>query len=508
VRAKAAGVAAAACWLSIVLLAQQPSSASYTVISRQARQPLPVRVFGGQEMFALDDLARLFNLAVREDTTAGALTVTSGAQTIVLSPQQPLASVAGRMISLPAAPVRDGRAWFVPVDFVSRALAPGSATRIELRKPSRLVLTGDIRMPRVAARVEGLGSLTRVTIDVAPPTPHAVTQDGTRLIVRFDADALDAGDLRVPAPTDTLQAIRAGDTPQTIVLELGPRFASFRAADQAVPAGGTRIVIDLQSQTEAAAPGTQPQQPAPPGVPAPGEAPPLLDLPAPGGLRTIVIDPGHGGQDDGSRGAQGTLEKNVALSVARRLKGSIEARLGVRVLLTRDGDAGVAPDQRAAVANNNKAELFISLHANAAARPGTAGAEVFYLNLEGYGDQAQRATQGSPEALPVAGGGSRTIEITPWEMAQAHHVAESTTFARAVEGALRERGIPMNARALQQAPLRVLVGANMPAILVEMGFLTNAQDEQRLAGDAPQNVLVQALLEGIVRFRAASAGTR
>ena len=133
---------------------------------------------------------------------------------------------------------------------------------------------------------------------------------------------------------------------------------------------------------------------------------------------------------------------------------------------------------------------------------------MFYLNLEGYGDQAQRATQGSPEALPVAGGGSRTIEITPWEMAQARHVAESTTFARAVEGALRERGIPMNARALQPAPLRVLVGANMPAILVEMGFLTNAQDEQRLAGDAPQNVLVQALLEGIVRFRAASAGTR
>jgi N-acetylmuramoyl-L-alanine amidase len=511
VRVQAAALIVAACWLSIVLPAQQPASAlPYTVVSREARRPLPVRVVGGQEMFALDDLARLFNLIVREDTAAGALTVTAGAQTIVLSPQQPLASVAGRMISLPAAPVRDGRAWFVPVDFVSRALAPGSATRIELRKPSRLVLTGDIRMPRVAARVEPLGSLTRVTVDVAPATPHSVAQEGSRLVVRFDADALDPGDLRVPSPTDTLQAIRVGDAPQTLALDLGPRFASFRASDQPAPAGGGRIVIDLVAQTDTPPPGA-PQQPAPPVQPAPGapgETPPLLDLPPPGGLRTIVIDAGHGGDDVGSKGAQGTLEKNVTLAVARRLKGTIEGRLGVRVLLTRDGDSTVPADQRAAVANNNKADLFISLHANASVRPAVAGAEVFYLNLEGYGEQAQRVSQGGPEVLPVVGGGSRTIEITPWELAQARHIGESTAFARAMEAALRERSVPMSARALQQAPFRVLVGANMPAVLVEMGFLTNAQDEQRLAGDAPQGALVQALLDGILRYRAAGSGTR
>jgi N-acetylmuramoyl-L-alanine amidase len=509
VRVRAAALIAAACCLSIVLPAQQPSALPYTVVSREARRPLPVRVVGGQEMFALDDLARLFNLSVREDTTAGALTVTSGAQTIVLSPQQPLASVAGRMISLPAAPVRDGRAWFVPVDFVSRALAPGSATRIELRKPSRLVLAGDIRMPRVAARVEPLGSLTRVTIDVAPATPHGVTHEGTRLLVRFDADALDAGDLRVPAPTDTLQAIRVGDAPQTLALDLAPRFASFRSSDQPGPAGGGRIVIDLIAQTDTPPAGAQPPPPAQPAQPpAPGETPPLLDLPPPGGLRTIVIDAGHGGDDTGSKGPKGTLEKDITLAVARRLKGAIEGRLGVRVLLTRDGDATVAADQRAAVANNNKADLFISLHANASVRRGVSGAEVFYLNLEGYGEQAQRVSQGGPEVLPVVGGGSRTIEITPWEMAQARHIGESTSFAKAMEASLRERGVPMSARALQQAPFRVLVGANMPAVLVEMGFLTNEQDEQRLAGDAQQRALVQGLLEGILRYRASGSGTR
>ncbi len=505
VRALVAASVAALSVLPIALPAQQPSAAlPYTVVTRDARRPLATRVIGGQEMFALDDLARLFTLTVREDAAAGGLTVTSGAQTIVLSTQQPLASVAGRMISLPAAPTRDGRTWYVPVDFVSRALASIVPAGLELRKPSHLLLAGGVRMPRIAARTDAVGAgTTRVTIDVAPPTPHTVTQEANRILIRFDADALDAADLRVTA-TDTVAAAHQGDAPTTLAIDLGPRFASFRASDQPAPTpGSARIFVDLLAQTETPPPGTQPAPPAPPTP----ETPPLLDLPTPGGLRAIVIDAGHGGDDIGVRGAQGTLEKTITLSVARRLKAAIEARLGVRVLLTRDADQVVAPDQRAALANNNKADLFISLHANASLRPAVAGAEVFYLSLEGYGDMAQRAAQGSADALPVLGGGSRDIEITPWEMAQARYIDQSAAFARAIEGALRER-VPMSPRAVQQAPFRVLVGANMPAVLVELGFLTNAQQEQQLASDEHQNALVQALLEGIVRYRAATGGTR
>ena len=510
VRALLAAFAAALCVLSTVLPAQQPSPAlPYTVVTRDARRPLATRTIGGQEMFALDDLARLFNLTVREDAAAGGITITSGAQSVVLSQQQPLASVAGRMISLPAAAARDGRAWFVPVDFVSRALAPIHTARLELRKPSRLLLVGDVRMPRIAARVEPLGTITRVTLEVAPPTPHSITQEGQqRLLVRFDADALDAADLRVTAPTDTLQNIRAGDAPQVVTLDLGPRFASFRAADQPGPAGSARIVIDLAAQTEApAVPGAAQPPPVAGGVPPPPDTPPLLDLPPAGGLRTIVIDAGHGGDDAGSKGPKGTLEKTVTLSVARRLKASIETRLGVRVLLTRDGDQVVAADQRAALANNNKADLFISLHANASVRPGVSGTEVFYLSLEGYGDAAQRAAEARADSLPVLGGGSREIEITPWEMAQARYIEQSGAFARAMEASLRDR-LPMSARALQQAPLRVLVGVNMPAILVEMGFLTNPEQEQELSRDERQNTIVQALVDGILRYRAGTQGTR
>ncbi|HMC77842.1 MAG TPA: N-acetylmuramoyl-L-alanine amidase [Vicinamibacterales bacterium] len=507
-RAPVAALAAALCLLSTVLPAQQSAAPPYTVVTREARRPLATRTIAGQEMFALDDLARLFSLTVREDAAAGGLMVTAGAQTIVLSTQQPLASVSGRMISLPAAPVRDGRLWYVPVDFVSRALASILPGGVELRKPSRLVLAGGVRLPRIAARSDAIGAgTTRITIDVAPPTPHTVTQEPTRILVRFDADALDLGDIRI-APGDTVTAVHQGDAGTVLAIDLGPRFGSFRASDQPAPTpGSARIFVELLAQTDAPAPGVPlPGTPVP--IPAP-DAPPLLDLPTPGGLRAIVIDAGHGGDDTGAKGAQGTLEKNVTLGVARRLKGALEARLGVRVLLTREGDQAVASDQRAALANNNKADLFISLHANASLRPAVAGAQVFYLNLEGYGDVAQRAAQATADALPVLGGGSREIEITPWEMAQARHLDQSAAFARSIEAALRAR-VPMSARALQQAPFRVLVGANMPAVLVELGFLTNAAQEKQLIGDEHQNTLVQALVEGIVRYRAATGagGTR
>lgn len=454
-------------------------------------------------MFALDDLARLFNVVVREDAAAGGLTVTAGTQTIVLSAGQSLASVSGRLVSLPAAPVREGRTWYVPVDFVARALAPAIGGRLELRKPSRLILVGDIRVPRIVGRMETLGSVARLTLDISPGTPHTVTQEGTRLTVRFDADSLDAA---LPATTspELVVNVRPGDGPANIALDLGPRFSSFRTVDTPGDRGTARLVIDVLAATTDAQPSPATPTPTPSTPPAP-ETPPLIDLAPAGTLRAIVIDAGHGGDENGAKGPNGTLEKQVTLSVARRLKAALEGRLGLRVILTRDGDTTIGLDERAAVANNNKADLFVSLHANASPRPGTSGAEVFYLSLDEYGDAAERAAHADSEALPVFGGGSRDIELILWDMAQARYIKESASLAQSVEASLRQR-VPMSARAIQQAPFRVLVGANMPAVLVEMGFITNPGQEKQLQSDEFQNLIVQALVESISRFRDAHSG--
>ena len=114
--------------------------------------------------------------------------------------------------------------------------------------------------------------------------------------------------------------------------------------------------------------------------------------------------------------------------MARRLRGLIEARLGVRVILTRDDDRAVGADERAALANNSKADLFLSLHANAAPSPAVAGAEVFHLRLDREGEDARRAAEAEAVSLPVLGGATREIEVIQWDLAQARHVEASASW--------------------------------------------------------------------------------
>jgi len=224
---------------------------------------------------------------------------------------------------------------------------------------------------------------------------------------------------------------------------------------------------------------------------------PFEDSPA---IRTIVVDAGHGGLDEGSRGANGTLEKNVTLNVARLLTETLERRLGVRVIQTRTSDTVVDLDRRAAIANNNNADLFISLHINSSVSTEPEGAEVFYLSIDEYGPEAQEIATRERQFLPVSGGGNRDIDMTLWAMAQARYLDQSAVFARLVEQELRRR-VPMSPRAIQEAPFRVLVGANMPAVLIEMGFISNPVQEQAFLSDNFQSSIVAALVESVIKFQ-------
>ena len=197
-----------------------------------------------------------------------------------------------------------------------------------------------------------------------------------------------------------------------------------------------------------------------------------------------MIDPGHGGDDLGVVGAGGAKEKDLTLAVARRVKASIEARLGVRVLLTRDDDRNVPIDNRTSVANNNKANLFISLHANASLQPAAAGAIIYYAAF----DSTDAASLGGVARVPTFSGGTRDLELVAWDLAQTHHLDQSMAFAAMLEERLRGR-VPLASQAIARAPLDVLESANMPAVLVEMGFLSNRDQERQLSGGEFQTTL-------------------
>jgi N-acetylmuramoyl-L-alanine amidase len=494
-------IAHAACAIGLVLLAsvasgQAPSQGgSLIVLSRDGRRGLPTVQLQGHEMVALDDLASLFQVTVREDVAARAVTVSYKNQTIVLTPDQSLASMSGRLVSLPAPLTQQGRRWLVPVEFIGRALALIYDTRLDLRTGSRLLVVGDLRVPRITAQYDDTGTSLRLTFEITPKATTAVVQEPGRLLIRVDADALDASFPPPPARQAWLTGIRATE-PNSIQIDLGPRFASYRSPAPISAGASAELVVELLSAASELSSAT----PAP-AVPAPG----TTDLPVFGGvprssIRTIVLDPGHGGEDTGVKGAGGTLEKDVALSVARRVKGVIEGRLGIRVLLTRDEDVKADADGRAALANNNKADLFISLHANGSPRADVKGAVIYYLGLDRSGEAARRQSQADREAMTVYGGGTREFALVEWELAQAAHVEGSAAFSGLVEQKL-QTSEGLTAVTVQKGSMRGLAGANMPAVLIEMGYLSNPDEEKLLASAEFQNSIAQAVTEAVVAFR-------
>ena len=469
-----------------------PPATPLTLISKEGRRPVPTVVLSGQELIALDTVAALFQVAVREE--AGGITVTYRGRTVVASTDQPMASVGGRVVALPAPPVRSGRTWLVPLDFLPRALGPIYDQRIDLRRTSRLLVVGDLRVPRVTARIDAPGPPTRATIEVTPAAPVTVSVEGGRIVARIEADALD---LAVPpAGAGLIEQVRPGDQPGTVAVLFSGRAGAPRATPSEAD-NVTRIAIEIPAAPAAA------EAPAPPPVappPAPAESLPPLGTPRTA-LQTIVIDPGHGGEDVGVRGPGGVEEKQITLDVARRLRAMIENRLGIRVVLTRDEDRPVAIDERAAVANNSKADLFLSLHANAAPVASIAGAEVFHLQLDPEAEEVRRSAEAEAIALPVLGGATRTLDVIRWDLAQARHVEASAVLAGMLEDTLRAH-VPMGPRPLQDAPLRVLMAANMPAALVEMAYLTNEQQQTRARSEAFQTSLAQGIYDAVLRFRA------
>lgn len=473
-------------------LAGQTANSSLTLISRDSRRQLPVVSTAGQDMVALDDLAATFQASLRDD--AGAITLTYRGRTVALTPEQTMASVAGRVISLPVPPTRIGGRWHVPVEFIPRALAGVYDQRLELRRASRLVIVGDLRVPRLLMRQEPAGPGARISIESLPRTASTVTQEGNRLLVRFEADALD-----VALPSNQIAGLIQGVQlvePVTIAIELGARFGSFRTATQVTDAA-IMLIVDLLPAQEAA-PATPPTITQTDPVTLPPSSPTLPPIDALGTrFRTVTIDPGHGGDDIGVIGAKGLEEKAVTLAVARRLRAALEGRLGVRILMTRDDDRQVSIAERTALANNNKADLFISLHANGSARPTLAGAIV---HTASFAEEALDPSILSPVQLPAFGGGLRDIELVPWNLAQARHRDKSETLAHLLVETFTNR-VPLTPEPLAAAPFRVLQSANMPAVLIELGFLTNPEQEARLAAADFQNTLAQSILDAIIRFK-------
>jgi len=220
-------------------------------------------------------------------------------------------------------------------------------------------------------------------------------------------------------------------------------------------------------------------------------------------VRTVVIDPGHGGLETGAKGRFGNLEKDITLAVSLKLKALIEKEMGLDVVLTRDRDMDVSIENRSATANNHKAGLFISIHANGSVQRKAAGSETFFLSLNATDEETRRlaylennSTELQSRIDPST---DNDLMMILWDMAQNAHIKQSSRLAELVQGEL-DAMLGTRNRGIKQAPFKILAGVACPAVLVEAAFISNPDEEQKLASDAFQTRVAEAIYRGFARF--------
>lgn len=460
-----------------MLLGRQRLSAPYDVTAVGPLfplQPIVARLGGELEIGPLEQMHSLTLAGTTALFGPGVSTLTIGEEILTLS-QPPRVGVGG---------------LHVPLDLLQHLYGEQQGYRFAW-DAERSTFTADHAPQRLLA--------------VRPEVVHL--QGVTTVVLTFSEKPR----YRVREMPDVVQVELTGDRLQPVSAPPPPSGALV--SEVGISADG----IDIRHETETVVESYELETPyrlvfdlykgaTPSAAPRPGGSrlpPRVRDLP---GIHTIVLDPGHGGPNSGAISSNGLAEKDITLPIAIRLKAALESAMPVRVILTRDRDAELELDARAAIANQNKADLFISLHVNSSYGRTAHGAETFFLSLQASDDIAaeiaamENASSGGSTESPLD-----DLDLILWDLAQSHHLSESQRFARFVQEELNG-ALGLTDRGVKQAPFRVLRGAAMPAVLVELGFLSNPSEERKLEDSAYRTQLVDALVRATLRYKALSQG--
>jgi len=377
------------------------------------------------------------------------------------------------------------------------AATPGVEVDATAARTLRFRLAGIELAPALGEGLTRLG-----LVDSARVAPEGGATDVTLWLARaatvFSVAPLRSDEFRgtpagvevvlIDAPADAAAALLAGDV--QLASARPDRGSAARSAGPAVREPSTR---------DAPAPGARPR----PAEPPPDVA--RADAPSSGRRRNdwvVVVDAGHGGHDPGSLGPDGSREKDVTLAVSLALKEAL-AKEGIRVILTREDDTFVPLGGRTRLANDSRADVFVSIHANSAVRASAEGFETYFLSAAVTEDAKRVALMEnsaiSYENPAIDPASLDDVNFILWDLAQNEYLRESSALAEAVQVELGRR-LPLKSRGVKQAPFYVLKGAFMPAILFETAFLSNPREEELLNDTAFRNRLADGLATSLVAY--------
>ncbi len=416
-----------------------------------------------------------------------------------------------------------GDTAYLPLSLISTPpFQAFSESRVQWDPSQRSLIVEPV--PSVSSpRVYAYPKVTRVSVEIGPQVDYRLlAKRADSLVFRlyngravegeklsFTEGSVAAVELRPRArTTDFLITLVPGVGAPEIYLGESPRA----------------LIIDVLQGSALSSPDRGPDTPTPgisraaPILRAPGLSGivgrPRSDVDAPflalSPLKTIVIDPGHGGKDPGAIGPQGTLEKDVNLRAAQALAKILEDEGRFRVILTRADDQFMSLEDRSAVANKNKADLFISFHCNAGMNHASQGFEVYYLSEKASDDQAAavaRRENSVVELEGVTGKAREKLEELLWSLARNEFMNDSSEIAAHLARQAEKR-LPVANRGVKQAGFYVLRGTSMPAVLVESGFITNAKEEGLLRSARFHRKLADALYAGLLDYEKRKIQTR
>ena len=362
-----------------------------------------------------------------------------------------------------------------------------------------------------AARLWPSPDYTRITLEAVQPLMYKyfTLSNPERLVIDLEGievgAALDALAGQLTAEDPYISAIRAGmNRPGVMRLVLDLKTAIKPSVFQLQPLEqyGHRLVVDLYP---AQAAGTAAHSPAPaqPNLIEPAKRA-KLGVPQYARLITVAIDAGHGGEDPGAIGAAGSYEKHITLALAKKLKQKIDAQENMRAVLVRDGDYFVPLAQRVTKARDVKADLFLSIHADAFIKPHARGSSVFALSETGATSVAARWLAKKENDADLVGGVNVDVKDpflkrTLIDLSQTATINDSLRLGYAV---LKEIGgiNTLHKAQVEQAGFAVLKAPDIPSILIETAFISNPEEEQRLNDPDYQDKLVSAIMSGVKSY--------
>jgi len=392
-------------------------------------------------------------------------------------------------------------------------LGAASLTLLVTRTATGAIGPGSV----MAVRVWPAPDYTRITLEDSQPLIYSYQQlsNPARLVVDLEGVEFNSVLARLPgkisAADPYIKLIRAGrNRPGVVRLvvdlkgEVKPQVFTLKPIGEY----GYRLVLDLYP-AEPIDPlmALLQKQPKPPrqqlAMQEPGELSGEIAR-----MVTIMLDPGHGGEDPGATGQGGSHEKNVVLSIARRLKTRIEAEPNMRTVLTRDGDYYIPLGQRVEKARRVQADLFVSVHADAFTNQTAHGSSVFVLSEHGASSTAARWLARRENASDLIGGVNLKVKDpylarTLLDLSQTATSNDSMKLGRDVLGQLGDVN-PLHQGRVEQAGFAVLKAPDIPSILVETDFISNPEEEKRLNDDAYQNKIAEAIFKGIRNYFAKS----